>query len=73
MRKSRLCKWCGKYYIPEVNGQLYCKPECREKSYGQRHQGKKKKKSNMDEIAEIDAAARRAGMTYGQYVAKMGL
>lgn len=69
MRKPRLCKWCGKYYIPEVNGQLYCKPECYDKSYEYRHQSKKKNKSNAQEIAEIDAAARKAGMSYGKYVA----
>ena len=71
MRKPRLCKWCGKYYIPEANGQLYCKPECYDKSYEYRHQSKKKKKSNAKEIADIDAAARKAGMSYGKYVAMM--
>jgi ribosomal protein L20 len=69
MRKPRLCKWCGKYYIPEANGQLYCKPDCYDKSYEYRHQPKKKKKNNAEEIAEINSAAMKAGMSYGKYVA----
>lgn len=31
------------------------------------------KKSNMKSITDIAVEARKAGMTYGQYVAKMGL
>lgn len=71
MRKPRLCKWCGKYYTQEKNGQLYCTQDCYDNSYAYRHPKKKKKKSNMQEIADIDAAARKAGMSYGKYVAML--
>lgn len=34
---------------------------------------KKKKKSNMESIVEIDRLAKSEGLTYGQYVAKYGV
>lgn len=34
---------------------------------------KKKKKSNMESIVEIDRLAKEEGLTYGQYVGKYGV
>ena len=59
------CEWCGKEF-DRRNAQRYCGPEC--KSAAMR-KSKQKKKGNS--ITDIAVAARAAGMTYGEYVARV--
>ena len=59
------CEWCGKEF-DRRNAQRYCGPEC--KSAAMR-KSKQKKKGNS--VTDIAVAARAAGMTYGEYVARV--
>lgn len=86
MQKERTCKHCGKVFVPKNNKQTYCDPICRiehnkaillnkRKEEGTERSCKpyrKVKKTNQS-LRDIDAEAKAAGMTYGKYVAKMGL
>lgn len=66
--KTCTCAWCG--IIFETNAKRkYCTEDCRLAAYGRR----KKKESNTLALANINQLAREAGLSYGQYVAKMGL
>lgn len=67
----------------------YCSQECRDSAqleskrnydrknyatiYDRRKTRKNKKKFNNQSIVDITVAARKEGMTYGQYVAKYGV
>lgn len=75
IKNTRSCRWCGTKYLPKSSGDVYCGETCRQnaKSTYVKHKKKVKKESNEKKITDIAAAARDAGMSYGQYVAKMGL
>ena len=79
------CCICGKEFEKSVANSKYCSDECRKvglsnnvKNFHERkmqqelEQRKKRKrqKNNRDKITEIAIAARKEGLTYGQYVAK---
>lgn len=82
MKETRKCVVCGKKYTAIRGNQKYCGSECEKiatlKQVEVRNKKlkverrRKKKKKNQD-IIDIAIAAREAGMSYGQYVAKMGL
>lgn len=77
IREIRACVVCGKKFQPVARTQIYCSKVCakkrdrelrRERELAQREE---KKKSNA--LIDIAVAARREGMSYGQYVAKYGV
>lgn len=64
------CDWCGKEFLSDRR-KKYCSKECRFRANGRGP--KKKKVPPKMSLEEIARASREAGLTYGQYVAKMGL
>lgn len=74
MREFRRCTVCNKLYIATRGNAKYCSVACRtEGTYAlkraytaEKPKPRRKKKQSVTEIA---VAARKAGMTYGQYVA----
>ena len=80
---KKKCNFCMKDFTAEYFSSIYCCRECRKESEKQRRltykRNRKSNKKNVVEkskkptIAEISNAANMANMTYGQYVAKMGL
>ena len=82
MKEVKKCEECQKYFVSYRTNSICCSKECSYKRRlrlmaESREEIKPKKprmkKSNMKSIADISVEARKAGMTYGQYVAKMGL
>lgn len=87
MKEVRRCKICQKHFIANRSNMVYCSPKCREA--GKRLQTRewlaedrakdkapkkdKKPKEKPLSIAEINARALAEGLSYGKYVAKMGL
>lgn len=80
----RNCKICGKEFETNGTPAKCCSKECsaennrqngkaKYKEYYEKRKAKKIKKSNMKQIVDLTVEARRHGMTYGQYVAKMYL
>ena len=68
--KMYTCSWCG-ITFESPQKKKYCSDECRVLSYkGKR---KKPKRQTALSIQEVSKLAREAGLSYGQYVAKMGL
>ena len=75
------CKVCGKEFITDSNIRKCCSDECKKinarrngKIWADKQknkQPKKKKKEKKLTIVDIAVMARKAGMTYGQYVAQM--
>lgn len=65
------CAWCGKTFISDYRRE-YCTSECRKAA---NNRDKKKRRSNKknNSLMQVVKLAREAGLTYGQYVAKMGL
>lgn len=82
MRAAINCAICGKLFVSKNGNAKYCSSKCREvgakiiyqqKNHSLQEQEAKKQRKKSLSITEIAVAARKAGMTYGQYVAKMGL
>lgn len=80
MRDFRRCAVCNKLYIATRQNAKYCSADCRlegtyamKRTYKERKEQKAKPKKLKKSITDIAVEARQAGMTYGQYVAKMGL
>ena len=79
MFEAKLCKLCGKEFVPQVGSQTFCCAEhrleynnerARERKIRKRLEAKRKKqKSNS--LQTISNEARKLGMSYGQYVARM--
>ena len=59
------CEWCGKPF-DRKNAQRYCCEQCKKAAAGK---GKRSKQKNS--VTDIAVAARAAGMTYGEYVARV--
>lgn len=72
MAEHKYCRNCGKQNPPDK--YIYCCTECRkEAALSRTISGRKKRaKKRAAALAEINAAARSEGLTYGQYVAKYG-
>lgn len=75
---KRKCKRCGKSFVPKNNKQTYCNPICRieyhkEMAMAEKEELQEYRKRKGKSIKNIAAEAKAAGMTYGQYVSKMGL
>lgn len=88
VEKNCANKACNKVFMAARPNSKYCCPKCRKaanvKNTNEKlkkelqaikpdESGSKKKKRKGKSIAQISADARKAGLTYGQYVAKMGL
>lgn len=84
IKYAKKCEICGKLFDAWNNRQKFCSDDCRYKHklqqgavfrevYKSQEQKQKSRKKKKPTLTEISAAARQAGMTYGQYVAKMGL
>ncbi len=77
------CMICGELFQPSKINHNCCSQKCRKKHFREQNRiysaehaareranNKAKAKTNYDRIIEIDAAAKKEGLTYGQYVAK---
>lgn len=78
MREFRRCVVCNKLYIATRANAKYCSATCREigtselkSAYREQQKVAKPKRKKKQSVTEIAVAARKAGMTYGQYVAMM--
>lgn len=84
MGSSRTCIVCGRQ-IPATR-RKYCSARCCEKWNAEKRKGwkqeidykllrkqVKKHKESGGQLARINERARKSGMTYGQYVAKMNV
>lgn len=76
---KRRCAYCGKEFEIEKNTVAkYCSILCRNRrnNHMQRQQEKIKRLSNRTKlnaaVTDIAREAKEAGMSYGQYVARMG-
>lgn len=78
---QKICDVCGKPFETGRQSRLYCSDRCRYekqlenyKEYGKQYrirvkEEKPKPKKCIDEsLAEVNARARAAGMSYGQYM-----
>ena len=78
-RREKNCQICGTAFIPQATSQKYCCRQCArqaEQESNRKSETKKKNKKfgqHQKAAAEIATKAREAGLSYGQYVAKMGL
>ena len=63
MQKVKNCIRCGKEFKPSCNAQKYCSV-CASVMYW-----RAKKKKEKQSLGSLNAEARAAGMSYGQYVA----
>lgn len=77
--KEKKCEICGSVYMPRSLSQKYCGQACakiaermkeaaREKTPKKTYTKKEKPKPNQ-ELVDMAARAKQAGMSYGQYVA----
>lgn len=77
------CKWCKKKFSTMKLNQEYCGKECAHNGklkYQREYEAKKKAskekvpkktKRKSNDVTDIAVAARAAGMTYGEYVARV--
>lgn len=82
MTELKTCVMCGKIFTPSRDWAICCSKECTKMRARERtREANKKRKyvavvpnykrgANYYAIADIDLAARKEGLTYGQYVAK---
>lgn len=88
MVEIRICAVCNKPFEARRENEVCCSAECKqarrrqqcrqydkEDAQKRKLEAEKRKKlsSGENSLTEIAIEARKAGMTYGQYVAKMGL
>jgi hypothetical protein len=68
-----VCPVCGEKFTASSTRQVYCSSACRFGSKFSSPHEKKKRRAPGYTIEEISRAARRAGLSYGDYVARVGL
>lgn len=83
MTFHKICLFCSKQFESEQPRAAYCSDDCRrfsneivcKESKEKRKINKEleRHKKNVAAISKINAEAKQAGMSYGKYVAKMGL
>lgn len=85
MKEVRKCVVCSKAFVATRENTICCSEPCKKKRRLQvaaqqrkiaaqkSERAKEKKEKKQRSITDIAVAARHAGMTYGQYVARMGL
>lgn len=69
-RVDKYCQICGKVLHDVPVQTLYC-PLCGKEKW--KHTKKQETRKRSTTINDITKAAKEAGMSYGKYVAKMGL
>ena len=65
------CGWCGLFFQSGKKAE-YCCEECRQKGENRKRNRGRRSKNTLS-IDAIAVAARKEGLSYGQYVAKYGL
>ena len=87
LTEQRECKHCGKLFLPSGGAQKYCSKECcdeeakiRDNANREQSEQNKKIREYLKEsskrrkiLVNINAEAKKEGLTYGQYVARHGL
>ena len=85
MRELRKCVICGKEYITSIYNSKYCSEECKmqgiralnkinDRAKRERRMAERVARENSHKpLIDIAVEAKKAGMSYGQYVARMGL
>lgn len=77
IREIRACVVCGNKFQPVARTQIYCGKVCAKKGDREikrkRELAKKEEKKKSNALIDIAVAARREGLSYGQYVAKYGV
>ena len=78
--KVKICEICKEPFLAKKGSQIYCSVPCRNRATYLRyrdtysvHTEQKKKPKRKSQVAEINRLAREAGMSYGQYTAKIFL
>lgn len=69
--KPKRCEGCGALFDPKAGNQRYCGPACYRLARERKKLETAKPKKNQMAIPEIEAAARKHGLTYGQFTARM--
>ena len=70
---TRKCVFCGKEFESIYAYTKYCSRACNNKANKAERKAAKNNIVKMQSAGEIDRLARAAGLSYGMYVAKMGL
>lgn len=80
MREIRRCAYCGNCFVATHYNVKYCSLTCRDarnlrvqSESRKRPRGEAGREKPAKSLVDIAVEARKAGMTYGQYVAKMKL
>lgn len=68
--KPKHCEGCGALFDPKAGNQRYCGPACYRLAKERQKLEMAKPKKNLMAIQEIEAAARKHGLTYGQFIAQ---
>lgn len=68
--EPKRCAGCGQMFIPKTEPQRYCGPACYRLARARQKLKAAEPKENRMAITEIEAAARKHGLTYGQFMAK---
>jgi predicted nucleic acid-binding Zn ribbon protein len=75
-RTEKNCACCGNPFVVTTHSRIYCSEECYKSMKAilrKKDKPKRKKKENVTSLRDMAKEAREHGMTYGQYVAKMGM
>ena len=82
MRRTyhKTCPECNTQFTSNSSGRKYCSDACwqkvkqrKEAEYRRRKKEEENRKPTGMSLAEIDAAAREEGLSYGKYVREHGL
>ena len=69
IKTFRKCQICGATFLSNASVAKYCSQDCLKVSMSKRYRTQKTKRVKNNSLAEINQAARDAGLTYGKYVA----
>lgn len=85
LETTRKCVICGTSYKPKNYNAKYCSDVCKTTAWYQMNREYKRMKKEVDEnkhnsrktrqksLVDLAVESKKAGMSYGEYVAKMGL
>lgn len=69
--KPKRCTVCGALFDPKAGNQRYCGPACYRLARERQKLEVAEQKEKRMAIPEIEAAARKHGLTYGEFTARM--
>lgn len=69
--KPKRCEGCGGLFDPKAGNQCYSGPACYHLARERQKLEAAKPREKRMAIQEIEAAARKHGLTYGQFTARM--